>query len=93
MMTITVDSEILFSANDTFELMRVLEDVELHAAYAQEEYLGTLIRHLMRTSGKEASDTVPAADYDEARRKLEEVRLAMARNLARALVVDFDSPF
>jgi nuclear pore complex protein Nup85 len=32
-------------------------------------------------------------DWSEAWRKLEEVRLALARNLARAVIVGFDNPF
>ena len=95
----SVDQDILFTSNDTFELMRVLEDVELNSKYAPDEYLSDLSQHLSRKAGIEGgvkrTENGPKRreDFDEARRKLEEVRLAMARNLARALVVNFDNPF
>lgn len=101
------DQEILFSSNDTFELMRVLDDVVSNSQSAPVEYLRQLWRHLERqpaeggsANGTKAANGVPAKAGDEtsagtviARRKLDEVRLALARNLARALVDGFDNPF
>ncbi|KAL7424161.1 hypothetical protein Q5752_001747 [Cryptotrichosporon argae] len=77
--------DILFTANDTFELMRVLEDVLANAAFAEDDYLGLLTRCLARQGEKDGAQA--------ARRRLDEVRLALARNLARALVDGFDHPF
>jgi nuclear pore complex protein Nup85 len=103
---VSSDSEILFSSNDTFELLRVLEEVMANASFAQEDYLGQLALVLVsqrKAEPKEGSDqrgdgkAEAALDkkqgMDEAQRKMEEVRLALARNLARALVVGFDNPF
>ncbi|TXT13662.1 hypothetical protein VHUM_01029 [Vanrija humicola] len=101
------DAAILFSSNDTFELMRVLDDVVSNSRSAPVEYLRQLWRHLERqpaeggsANGTKAANGVGAKAGDEvsagtkiARRKLDEVRLALARNLARALVDGFDNPF
>jgi hypothetical protein len=40
-----------------------------------------------------AGQTVTKNGLDGANRKLDQVRLALARNLARALVVGFENPF
>lgn len=84
----SLDTDILFTSNDTFELMRILEEVTTNSTFASREYLDQLRRHLMKPEG-----TIITIDYAVATRKLEEVRLALARNLARALVVGFDNPF
>ncbi|KAK4687468.1 nuclear pore complex protein Nup85, partial [Tremellales sp. Uapishka_1] len=73
------DSEIYFSANDTFELLRVLEEVMSNATFAP-EYLAQVNTYLQRVNEKQAAK-------EDSGRKLEQVRLALARNLARALVV------
>ncbi|KAL1411069.1 hypothetical protein Q8F55_002016 [Vanrija albida] len=100
------DQQILFSSNETFELMRVLDDVVSNSQSAPVEYLRQLWRHLERqpaeggnANGTKAANGVAKAG-DEistgtviARRKLDEVRLALARNLARALVDGFDNAF
>ncbi|WVQ78536.1 hypothetical protein IAT38_000622 [Cryptococcus sp. DSM 104549] len=83
------DPEIVITSRDTSELLRILEDVLAHATYADEMYLGPAAVYLLRVD--------PAAgkkgDLGEVRRKLEEVRLALGRNLARALVAGFDEAF
>ena len=84
------DAAILFASNETFELMRVLQDVEVNASYAPSDYLTDLTR-ILRNDGSETNGKV--ADFTVARKKIEEVRLALARNLARAVVVNFDNPF
>jgi nuclear pore complex protein Nup85 len=96
------DSEILFSSNDTFELLRVLEEVMSNASFAQDDYLGQLALVLVsqrkvgsdqRGDGKAEALLDIKQGMEDAQRKMEEVRLALARNLARALVVGFDNPF
>lgn len=82
----------LFSTNDTFELMRVLEEVSVNATYNPRDYLdqsSTLLRRTTKAAGK----NVEREDRSMSLRKLEEVRLALARNLARAMVMGFDGPF
>ncbi|ORX33416.1 Nup85 nucleoporin-domain-containing protein [Kockovaella imperatae] len=91
------DAEVLFNANDTFELMRVLEDVESNAIVAPDMYLGDLVSHLRRKQeqgqGEGLSLHGGKASLADARTTLDQVRLALARNLARAMVMDFDTPF
>ncbi|OXG31619.1 nuclear pore complex protein Nup85 [Cryptococcus neoformans Ze90-1] len=95
------DSEILFTSNETFELLRVLEEVYANAAFAEEEYLGQLVQYLQRTlntpSAEEERHITKKSEkkvtMEDARRKMDEVRLAISRNLARAMVAGFDSPF
>ncbi|ADV19526.1 conserved hypothetical protein [Cryptococcus gattii WM276] len=95
------DSEILFSSNETFELLRVLEEVYANAAFAEEDYLGQLVQYLRRTlntpsakeEGQSDKKNEKKVTMEDARRKMEEVRLAISRNLARAMVAGFDSPF
>ena len=124
---LTPDRDIYFNSAETFELMRVLEEVLSNAKYAPVEYLRQLSRYLARhdeeaketkeadgrangtlngvngnsssngaskndssNSDKPKKDTV---DIEAAERKLEVVRLALARNLSRALVVGCDGPF
>ncbi|WVQ98889.1 hypothetical protein IAU59_006020 [Kwoniella sp. CBS 9459] len=101
--TLLEDSEILFSSNETFELMRVLEEVKSNASFAPSDYLSQLNQYLGRihdketkssgSSEKRATGTVTFTADLEAWKKIDEVRLALARNLARALVVGFDNPF
>lgn len=96
-----VDSEILFSSNETFELLRVLEEVYANAAFAEEEYLGQLVQCLQRTLNTPAAEeeghiikkNEKKVTVKDAKRRMEEVRLAISRNLARAMVAGFDSPF
>lgn len=99
---VSSDSEILFSSNDTFELLRVLEEVMSNASFAQDDYLGQLALVLasrrkagneQRGDGKAQAILDRKQGMEDAQRKMEEVRLALARNLARALVVGFDNPF
>ncbi len=106
------DEEILFSSNDTFELLRVLEEVSSNSTYAPSEYLSQVERHLDRQRSSSASSSKQQKSEEKVEngntrvkskpegekyvatyRKLEEVRLALGRNLARALVVGFDNPF
>lgn len=84
------DTEILFTSNDSFELLRVLQEVLSNASFAPNEYLLQLAQYIRRKGETSADEKAGIA---LARRKLEEVRLALARNLARALVVGFDNPF
>lgn len=86
-----VDSDILFTSTETFELMRVLEEVSTNARYNPKDFLGPLSMYLRRKNGMDKA--VEAGDWSMPLRKLEEVRLALARNLARAIVVGFDGPF
>jgi nuclear pore complex protein Nup85 len=84
---------VLIDSKSTFEIMRVLEDVASNAEFAAKEYVGQLQAYLVCTAARaDASKAVNGKkedqSHDEALRKLEEVRLALARNLARALVLD-----
>lgn len=95
------DEEILFGSYETFELMRVLEEVLSNSKFAPATYLGQLWRYLERKEGgangagvanghtKNAKDE-EREGIQAALRKLEVVRLALARNLSRALVVGDD---
>lgn len=85
------DEDILFSSEGTFELMRVLEEVLANAKYAPAAYLGQLRRYLERKEGVPEGSAKKDV-YQPSLRKLEVVRLALARNLSRALVVGFDDP-
>ncbi|WWC89869.1 uncharacterized protein L201_004797 [Kwoniella dendrophila CBS 6074] len=95
------DSDILFSSNETFELLRVLEEVKSNASFAKQDYLEQLIQYLQRLSSDKViengeSNSVAEGKkvtYGDGWKKLDQVRLALARNLARALVNGFDSPF
>lgn len=74
--------------------MRVLEDVVDSAQYAPREYLSQLEIFLSRQMGSMANGvTSDKEDYAGAWRKLEEVRLALARNLARSLVLNVHDQF
>jgi nuclear pore complex protein Nup85 len=94
-----VDPDILFTSNDSFELLRILDEVTQNSSYAPEEYLDSLITYLQRSEAASAiasgqtAETVTKMGLPEAYRKLDQVRLALARNLARALVVGFENPF
>lgn len=123
------DPETLLSSNDTFELLRILEEVLSNSTFAPTEYLYQLILYLdCRSAPNSTEQNASAPDANtlvngngkgvnkagkgtmvdasnkgveetmkrgvgEARRKLEEVRLAIARNLSRALLIGFDNPF
>ena len=63
--------------------MRILEDVIVNSSHAPEAYLGQLERHLRRIEKRDEA----TKGYNLALKKLEEVRLACARNLARAVVL------
>lgn len=98
------DSEILFTSNDTFELLRILQEITSSAAFAPHDYLDQLAI-LLKSRANNADSATQAAvsntspettqttDLTAAFRRIEECRLALARNLARALVVGFDNPF
>ena len=86
------DDAILIGSDHTFELMRVLEDVTSNADFAPSDYLEQLAIYLGRVDGKDDSRGMTDETYAVALRKLEVVRLALARNLARA-VIDIDDPF
>jgi nuclear pore complex protein Nup85 len=74
--------------------MRVLEEVSTNARFNPSDYLGPLLTLLRRKTGAGAvAEAAVEGDWSEAWRKLEEVRLALARNLARAVIVGFDNPF
>ena len=94
-----IDPDILFTSNDSFELLRVLDEVTQNSKYAPGEYLDNLIIYLQRseasteTAAGQVSEKVTKMGLPEAYRKLDQVRLALARNLARALVVGFENPF
>lgn len=95
------DPEILFTSNDSFELLRILEEVTSNSSFAPEEYLYSLIVYLQRQTATSSTNTSSEASIEAttkqgqagAHRRLDEVRLALARNLARALVVGFENPF
>ena len=82
------------SSANTFEIMRVLEDVLDSAQYAPSEYLSQLELFLNHRA-EAPSDAVEGGkeEYVRAIRKLEEVRLALARNLARSLVLNVNDQF
>ncbi|WVQ71710.1 hypothetical protein IAR50_001251 [Cryptococcus sp. DSM 104548] len=87
------DPEILFSTNETFELLRILEEVLTNASFAEEEYLGQIALYLDHRSPKQEQGKKSGkgkASAHDARRKLEEARLALSRNLARAMVSGLD---
>ncbi|ODN98518.1 nuclear pore complex protein Nup85 [Cryptococcus wingfieldii CBS 7118] len=87
------DPEILFSTNETFELLRILEEVITNASFAEEEYLGQIALYLDHRSPKQEQGSKSGkgkATTHDARRKLEEARLALSRNLARAMVSGLD---
>lgn len=67
-----VPDKLVFDVNETYELMRCLEEVVL--SHRREEYL----RCLQKLRGWNA---------DEIKAQLDIFRLALARNLSRALVV------
>lgn len=90
------DPDILFTSLDSFELLRILDEITQNSSYAPEEYLYNLITYLHRDAPAAAGQTVEAVTklgLSEANRRLDQVRLALARNLARALVVGFENPF
>lgn len=108
MLTAVADAEILFTSNDTFELLRVLQEVTSNATFAPHDYLDQLAilldSRIARTAvapssenAQKPQDSAKTAskerDLSLAYRRIEECRLALARNLARALVVGFDNPF
>ncbi len=70
-----------------------MEEVTTNARFNPDDYLGPLSTMLRRKAKDTAQTKESEKVYDAARRKLEEVRLALARNLARALVAGFDTPF
>ncbi|WWC69332.1 uncharacterized protein I206_103270 [Kwoniella pini CBS 10737] len=87
------DSEILFSSNETFELLRVLEEVKSNASFAPSDYLDQLTQYLRRSFTADEMPDSKKVGYEEGWKKIDQVRLALARNLARSLVNGFDSPF
>lgn len=96
------DSEILFTSNDTFELLRILQEITTSTAFAPHDYLDQLAALLKTRAATSTAESTTAptpaeitkkADLTAAFRRIEECRLALARNLARALVVGFDNPF
>ncbi|KAK8869665.1 hypothetical protein IAR55_000233 [Kwoniella newhampshirensis] len=97
--TLLEDSDILFTSIETVELLRVLQDVLANASFAPEEYLGQLVLYLQRLAGeieekeKKTNGDKKSLGTEAALRKMDEVRLALGRNLARAVVVGFDNPF
>ncbi|OCF44154.1 nuclear pore complex protein Nup85 [Kwoniella heveanensis CBS 569] len=100
--TLLEDSEILFTSNETFELMRILEEVKSNASFAPADYLSQLIQYLDRSQAAKSQQqqqqvksttSKVTTTTEDAWKKIDEVRLALARNLARALVIGFDNPF
>lgn len=89
-----IDPDILFNSLDSFELLRVLDEITQNSTYAPEEYLNSLVIYLHRSeaTGRAVKPSTKMG-LSEANRKLDQVRLALARNLARALVVGFENPF
>ncbi len=97
------DAEILFDATGSFELLRELEAVTGAAQTDATTYLGPLAAVLANRTSRAGEVNVKgmqkergasgARDLQPAWRCLEEVRLALARNLARAMVAGFDEPF
>ncbi|BEI79576.1 hypothetical protein CcaverHIS002_0101050 [Cutaneotrichosporon cavernicola] len=90
------DEEIHLGPAGTFELMRTLEDTLGAARFAPHDYLHMLWQYLERTepqNGKgKANDATKEEEKWAARplRKLEVVRLALARNLSRAMVAGLE---
>lgn len=92
------DEEILFGPAETMELMRVLEDVLANARFAPGDYLRQLWRYIQRQEKGGLQDAKPASGKAEdikqeteiALQRLELVRLALARNLSRAMVAGLD---
>lgn len=73
------DSEILFTMEEAYELLRILEDVHTGVrANSEREYLDPLARLL-------AKDDIPS--YERALSELEVVRLALARYIAKCCVL------
>lgn len=95
---LTQAPDVLVGSTNTFEIMRILEDVIVNATHAPDLYLGQLERYLRRLEHRgtlrNGSDSKEGkADYGAALRKLEEVRLACARNLARAMVLNVNDQY
>lgn len=99
MTRLTADETILFGPAETMELMRVLEDVLANARFAPVDYLQQLWRYIERqegsastkeSKGKESKGKDTKAQTEIALQKLEVVRLALARNLSRAMVAGHD---
>jgi nuclear pore complex protein Nup85 len=92
------DEEIHLGPTATFELMRILEDILGAARFAPHDYLHMLWEYLERTepqSGKGKANGATkkeskAEQEESALRKLEVVRLALARNLSRAMVAGLE---
>lgn len=79
------ENQVVISALNTYEVMRILEDVLSNSAFAPDEHLRQLEAFLANRGGKGVGGS-----YSAALRKLEEVRLASARNLARAMVLNIN---
>lgn len=91
------DEEIHLGPAGTFELMRTLEDILGAARFAPHDYLHMLWRYLERAEAQKGKANGPTnSDGKEeerpalALRKLEVVRLALARNLSRAMVAGLE---
>lgn len=91
------DEDIRLGPSGTFELMRTLEDILGNARFAPFDYLHLLWRYLERvepaTNGK-ANGVKADGEKEQTERalaKLEVVRLALARNLSRAMVAGLET--
>ncbi|CAK9784044.1 hypothetical protein CC85DRAFT_281930 [Cutaneotrichosporon oleaginosum] len=92
------DEEIHLGPAGTFELMRTLQDILAAADFASHDCLHMLCRYLERTEDTKSQGLVNGAmkarsaekSEAQAREKLEVVRLALARNLSRAMVAGLE---
>lgn len=84
------ESTVLFTLEDTYELLRFLEDVHTSVnSNSAREYLDPLARIMSnkKKSLSEENSTVPTPSFEEAINELEIIRLALARHIAKCCVL------
>jgi hypothetical protein len=91
---IILGDTIVFNDTDTYELMRCLE--ELMLSHRKNEYLSYMPRlHRIRTGSSNLNELEMSENEEqlvkETEQQLDVVRLALSRNLARAMLVYYDS--
>lgn len=88
-LTAGAGSDNLFTADETFELLRFLEQINsglLSGSSDAQHFLGLLEQLLSASSSGEGPDSGRSVDVCAARQRLDIVRLGLARQLARASV-------
>jgi nuclear pore complex protein Nup85 len=88
-LTADAGADNLFTADETFELLRFLEQINsglLSGSSDAQHFLGTLEQLLTASSSRDGADGSRSVDVGAARKRLDIVRLGLARQLARASV-------